>query len=437
MQQPFSFNPENPGSFKYQILNWLKKFKTFSLLDSNAFYSGKDHTSHPFYHSYDFLAAAGVKEEIILDHGNSIEQLKKFFTLNEDWLFGYLGYDLKNEIENLDSRNPDHLNFSELHFFIPNILITGKEDSFKIYTQTTIQTGKILEEIEKQESLKPETSETRDNITLKSRVSRKDYYQNVEKIKKNILEGDVYEINYCQEFFNSGEKIDPFQLYSNLTEINPAPFSCFLRFNDQYIISFTMERFLKKAGNKLISQPIKGTIKRGKSAEKDKALMKELQKDPKERAENVMIVDLVRNDLARSAKTGSVNVEELFGIYSFPAVHQMISTVTAQIRDEVHFLDTIKNAFPMGSMTGAPKVKAMELIEKYESTKRGVFSGAVGYITPWQDFDFNVIIRTFLYDQVKKYLSLPVGSAITFDSSPAKEYEECKVKIEKLRKGLA
>lgn len=198
-----------------------------------------------------------------------------------------------------------------------------------------------------------------------------------------------------------------------------------------------MERFLKKAGNKLISQPIKGTIKRGKSAEKDKALMKELQKDPKERAENVMIVDLVRNDLARSAKTGSVNVEELFGIYSFPAVHQMISTVTAQIRDEVHFLDTIKNAFPMGSMTGAPKVKAMELIEKYESTKRGVFSGAVGYITPWQDFDFNVIIRTFLYDQVKKYLSLPVGSAITFDSSPAKEYEECKVKIEKLRKGLA
>lgn len=190
-----------------------------------------------------------------------------------------------------------------------------------------------------------------------------------------------------------------------------------------------MERFLKKEGNKLISQPIKGTIRRGSEPTEDQALAEQLQNDPKERAENVMIVDLVRNDLARSSTPGSVQVEELFGIYPFPIVHQMTSTVSSRLRTECSGLDALKAAFPMGSMTGAPKIMSMQLIDRYELTRRGIYSGAIGYFTPEGNFDFNVVIRTLVYDASRQYASLQVGSAITYDSIPEKEYEECFVKI--------
>jgi para-aminobenzoate synthetase component 1 len=157
----------------------------------------------------------------------------------------------------------------------------------------------------------------------------------------------------------------------------------------------------------------------------------------KEKAENLMIVDLVRNDLARSSKTGSVKVEELFGIYSFSQVHQMISTVSSQIKETTSAVEAIKNAFPMGSMTGAPKVMAMELIEKYENTKRGLYSGAIGYFAPNSDFDFNVVIRSIQYNESKQYLNFEVGSAITYDSDANLEYEECLLKAQAMMKALA
>jgi para-aminobenzoate synthetase component 1 len=214
--------------------------------------------------------------------------------------------------------------------------------------------------------------------------------------------------------------------------LSKAPFSCYFKFDGKYLLSASPERFLKKQGSKLISMPIKGTARRGKNIEDDLALRRKLLADQKERSENVMIVDLVRNDLSRSSVEGSVKVEELFGIKTFPQVHQMVSTITGVLRDDVHFVDAIRNAFPMGSMTGAPKVRAMELIEQYEKSKRGLYSGAVGYITPEGDFDFNVVIRSLLYNSLNHYLSFHVGSAIVFDSAPEKEYEECLLKAKAL-----
>jgi para-aminobenzoate synthetase component 1 len=243
-------------------------------------------------------------------------------------------------------------------------------------------------------------------------------------------------MNFCQEFFVENLEINPLETYSKLIEISPTPFSVFYKNENKYLISASPERFLKKIGTKIISQPIKGTIKRGENAEIDLQLRTQLECDEKERSENIMIVDLVRNDLSKTAKQASVKVEELCGIYSFKQVHQMISTISSEIDQETHFVDVIKSMFPMGSMTGAPKIEAMKLIEKFEKTKRGLYSGAVGYINPQGDFDFNVVIRSILYNLDKKYLSFSVGSAITAKSIAESEYDECLLKTEAIKKVL-
>ena len=261
-------------------------------------------------------------------------------------------------------------------------------------------------------------------------MSKEQYLKCVYEIKKHIQRGDIYEMNYCVEFFAENTEIAPIQVYTNLNSISQTPFSCFYRNDTQYLMCASPERFIKKEGTKIISQPIKGTRKRGETAHEDQKLKQDLLEDAKERSENVMIVDLVRNDLSRSAKRGTVRVEELFGVYSFKQVHQLISTVSAELKEEIHFVDAIKNAFPMGSMTGAPKVRAMQLIEEFENTKRGLYSGAVGYISPSGDFDFNVVIRSILYSEQSKSVSFMVGSAITANSDAEKENEECLLKAE-------
>ena len=232
------------------------------------------------------------------------------------------------------------------------------------------------------------------------------------------------------EFFGKNPQFNPLLAFQKLNAQSPMPFAAFQKFNDKFLICASPERFLKKTDDKIVSQPIKGTIRRGKNLAEDNALKMQLQNSEKERAENMMIVDLVRNDLARSSTAGTVRVEELFGIYSYQNVHQMVSTVTATAKKGISFAEIIKNAFPMGSMTGAPKVSAMKLIEALEDTKRGLFSGAAGYITPNGDFDFNVVIRSILFDQSSGNLSFQVGSAITYDSIPEKEYEEVLLKAE-------
>jgi para-aminobenzoate synthetase component 1 len=269
------------------------------------------------------------------------------------------------------------------------------------------------------------------------RISKEEYIEQVKKLKHQIQLGNIYEVNFCQEFYAENVFIEyPFDAYFKLNNITKAPFSCYFHMDEFSIFGGSPERFLKKVGTKLISEPIKGTSKRGLSENEDNELKQALISDPKERAENVMIVDLVRNDLSKIAQKNSVEVEELCQIYSFETVHQMISRISCEVESTTKFTDIIRATFPMGSMTGVPKIRAMELIEEHESFKRGVYSGSVGYIKPSGDFDFNVVIRSLLYNQKNNYISCSVGGALTNLSDPEKEYEECLVKVKRILDGM-
>ena len=407
--------------FKQKALQWAQQYSTIAALDNNQ-YNNHRHQQD------EFLLAVGTKKEISVSE-NCFSSLQKFIEENVGWKFGYISYDVKNEIEKLHSKNPSQLNFPLLHFFIPEILIQLKGNEVEISSNEKPE-EKIFEEINAITLFGNHVSSFPE---VNSKMNENDYLRKVYEVKEFIRQGDVYELNLCQEFYCENYSCNPLQLYFQLNEKSPAPFAAFYKLNNKFLLCASPERFLSKERNKIFSQPIKGTIKRSEEESADKNLREQLFNSEKDRAENVMIVDLVRNDLSRSCKPGTVTVEELFGIYSYPRVHQMISTVSGELRTEVLATEAIKNAFPMGSMTGAPKIKAMQLIDELENTKRGLFSGTVGYFSPENNFDFNVVIRSIQYDAAKKYLSFSAGGAITIDSDAQNELEEVLLKTEAIR----
>ncbi|WP_255563699.1 anthranilate synthase component I family protein [Mucilaginibacter rivuli] len=401
-------------TFKTKALQWALAFDVFAYLNSNDFSDQ--------YSKFDTLLGVGIKQQLKCDTGNAFEQLETFRLANPGHLLGFFSYDLKNETEDLISSHPDHLQFPELYFFVPEHLILIKNGEIEIVSDNV---DKVLNEIEEQVLI---TNTTQPGLNIRSRFNRDEYIEAVKTIQQHIIRGDIYETNFCQEFYADDCAISPLEVFTHLNKISPTPFAAHFKLGDKYIISASPERYLAKRGEQLISQPIKGTAKRSADKTEDERLKAELKNHPKEQQENVMIVDLVRNDLTRAAKPGTVQVEELFGIYSFEQVHQMISTVTCTKDEAITDVQAIKRTFPMGSMTGAPKVNAMRLMEQYERSKRGVYSGAIGYFGPDGDFDFNVVIRTILYNAENKYLSFQVGSAITHTADAEKEYEECLLK---------
>uniref|UniRef100_UPI0037427F2E anthranilate synthase component I family protein n=1 Tax=Salegentibacter lacus TaxID=2873599 RepID=UPI0037427F2E len=342
-------------------------------------------------------------------------------------------------MEALSSKNQDGLNFPDLYFFQPQKLFLLKGDLLEMHYLKMLD-DEIEDDFTEISNLpltdNPQLT-THNPQPIRARISKEDYLKKVEKMLAYIQRGDIYEANFCQEFFAENREIEPFEVFQKLNEISGPPFATFLKLEEHYLLSASPERYLKKSGSKLISQPIKGTARRSPNAEEDLEIAQQLSKDPKEQSENVMIVDLVRNDLSKIAKKGSVNVDELCKVYSFKQVHQMISTVSAEIDDGIPPVEALRATFPMGSMTGAPKISAMKIIEELEETKRGLYSGAVGYFTPNGDFDFNVVIRSILYNSEKKYVSFSVGGAITAGSDPEKEYEECLLKASAMRKALS
>lgn len=424
MRNIYRYKAEDNTAFIKRMLLWSKAFDRSCILHSNGYESLK---SNYLYCDYDFIAGIGCREEIICNE-NAFDNLKAFNNRTNDYLFGYLSYDLKNEIENLSSDNLDNLNFPALHFFIPEYVFISKDGFIELHYHGDINPLKLIEEIENTDIV---FSKCESN--LQSRISKNEYLETISKIKSYIKRGDIYEVNFCQEFYDENADIDPFSVYQALKEISPVPFGAFYRLGDKYLMCASPERFLKKVDSKLISQPIKGTAKRGLTEEEDQAIINELQTNPKERAENIMITDLVRNDLSRSACKGTVHVDELCGVYTYPQVHQMISTISSKLRDDIDPIDAIKMAWPMGSMTGAPKVSAMKIIEELECTKRSMYSGSIAYITPEKDFDFNVVIRSLLYDTKTKYLSCTFGGAITMQSKAESEYEECLLKAKAIK----
>ncbi|WP_040253862.1 aminodeoxychorismate synthase component I [Psychroserpens mesophilus] len=431
MRRLTSVHISNPEIFKNQLLLWSQKFEEIVWLDSN-------HYKHS-YANYDAVLAVEAFTSIQTDYHDAFEQLKTYQTSTKDWLFGYLSYDLKNDVEALTSKNFDGLQFPELCFFQPKKLFLLKGNTLEIQYLNF-----VADEVEDDlqtitsavSSSTTEKSSEDQTIKIKLRIHKDEYFQKVHTMLNHIHRGDIYEANFCQEFYAEQTSIHPFEIYNKLNKISKPPFATFIRLYDKYLLSASPERYIKKEGNKIISQPIKGTAKRSLHKDEDFQLKKGLSEDSKERSENVMIVDLVRNDLSKTATKGSVKVEELCEVYSFKQVHQMISTVTSEIDDTMHPVDVIKTTFPMGSMTGAPKISAMRIIEELEETKRGLYSGAVGYFTPESDFDFNVVIRSILYNASEQYVSYSVGGAITAKSDPLKEYEECLLKAKAMREVL-
>lgn len=383
------------------------------------------------------------KKNIIFLNSNDKEKTNLFAVSDSDEKndrdnqFGFISYDYKNKIEQLTSNNLDGIQFPEKHFFAPEILFKIKNEKIEVSYQTTIYTkeaiGGIIKEIE---SILLDNQKNYE-VRVTPRISKEEYLKKVKLLKEHIQLGDIYEVNYCQEYFAKSVEINPVDIYFKLNQKSPTPFSCFVKCDDKYLMSASPERFIYKTGSKIISQPIKGTIKRGSSLQEDEDLKERLFNDAKERSENVMIVDLVRNDLSKFAKENSVKVDELCGIYTFPQVHQMISTISGEVEQNIDFEMIIDATFPMGSMTGAPKIRAMELIEEYEETKRGLYSGTVGYISSNGNFDFNVVIRSILYNKENNYLSFIVGGAITIQSDPEKEYEECLLKAKAMLEVLS
>ncbi len=412
-----SFYVDNIHVFKQQMLNWANRFGICCFMDS--------HDYNDQYHRHDCLAAVGNYKSFSAS-SDIFAQLNIFCSENDDWIFGHLGYDLKNEIENLQSSHTNKAGFSDIFFFVPEIVLSLKDNFISIHSlQTNPQL--VFDEIKAESCYRIEPS-LKKNIQLQSVLNKQEYIEAVQKLQQHILRGDCYEINYCQEFFAENILIEPVAVYQQLLDISPVPFSCFYKLENKYLLCASPERFLSRINNKIFSQPIKGTAPRNANAALDNIEKENLSKNKKEKSENVMIVDLVRNDLSKICVEGSVEAEELFSIHSFPQVHQMISTVTGLLKQDISFAEIIQATFPMGSMTGAPKRSAMQLIEQYEKTKRQLFSGSVGYISPQKDFDFNVVIRSIFYNAANRYLNYLVGSAITFYADAEKEYEECILK---------
>lgn len=404
----------NP-SLRQGIENWARHSRHFILLDS--------HHHQDAYGAHELLIAWGTKAL----YSGDFEGLHSFRLAQQDWLFGHLSFDLKNQLEDLESRHHDWLNWEALQFFVPQNVVRLIAGEFIVESWEYETAAEFLQSLPADEASKDFPP-----LQFKPQSERSEYLQDLLSLKEELQYGNIYEINYCTLFEAHGP-LDPLARFRELNAVHQVPFGGFYRDGDRYLLCFSPERYLRKRGNELISQPIKGTTARHPDPVQDAEHKAHLLSSEKERAENVMIVDLVRNDLSRTAARNSVSVPELFGLYSFKAVHQMISTVRSEL-DETKYTpeEAIKYSFPMGSMTGAPKLSALQLIDKHEHFRRGLYSGSIGYFDPQGNFDFNVVIRSIAYHSKKQYAQVAVGSAITIHCDPESEYAECLLKAEKL-----
>jgi len=420
----------NGHRIKEKLLQWSQRYREVIWLDSNNY--------HQVHSSYDAVLAVDAFTMLQTDATDAFDKLKEYQSRTKDWLFGYLTYDLKYDTENLKSNNYDGLDFPELFFFQPKKVFLLKNDVLEIQYLHFVDDELEVDyaEIEVIEDDEVEFEEEISPLKIKLRMTKDSYFERFQKIHNHICIGDIYEMNFCQEFYAEETAINPLKVYQKLNSISNPPFATFLKLNDKYLLSASPERYIRKKDTTIVSQPIKGTAKRSDDKVEDQQLKHDLGQDEKERSENIMIVDLVRNDLSKTAIKGSVKVSELCKVYSFDQVHQMISTVTAEVSHTKSPVEVLRTSYPMGSMTGAPKVSAMKIIEELEETKRGLYSGSVGYFTPNNDFDFNVIIRSILYNETNKYVSYSVGGAITVKSTAEAEYQECLIKAKAMREAL-
>ena len=418
------FKVENINDFKDKLLFFSKSKENVILLDSN---SRKN--------DYEFIFSYGKISEL-KSFDNSLDKLDNYIKQVDDWIFGFVSYDLKDEIEGFSSKNLKYFDVPNLSFFQPSTIWVFDGVELKALYFDEKELFDVWNQINKIH-ISCDSIKSNPNVELKCRLSKEEYIKKIKNIKKRIKMGDTYELNFCFDFFNDNIKINPENTFKKLNKLTESPMSVYYKDHHLHVLSSSPERFIKRNKKTIISQPIKGTKKRGKNIDEDVFLINSLKNSIKEKSENHMIVDLVRNDFSRIAKKGSVKVTELSKINTYKNIHQMVSTIEAQIENDMFFSTILKSTFPMGSMTGAPKIKTMKIIDELEETSRGIYSGAIGYIDRNNNFDFNVVIRTIIYDDKLSKISVNVGSGITFKSDPKDEYEECLTKIDALKKSLS
>jgi para-aminobenzoate synthetase component I len=426
------------------MLTWASPFNICCFLDNQGYQATRLQPGHPSDPPvgpatpppvFECLLAVGAVEHFTASPGRAFTDLQAWAADRKEWLFGHFAYDLATETEPSAPAAPpaDPIGFPALFFFVPEIVITLQQDSIRIGSLGPAPEA-IWQAIGATAPLQPAPQAP---IAFEPRFTPEEYLETIRALRNHILRGDCYEINFCQEFYAQTVSFDPWAAWQALSQVSPNPFSAFYRIDKRFLLCASPERFLKRTGTTLLSQPIKGTAPRvPDDAATDLRTGLALAESSKDRAENVMVVDLVRNDLSRICRPGSVRVNELFGIYAFPQVYQMISAITGESLPGLHWSEAIRATFPMGSMTGAPKNNVVRLIARYERSRRGLFSGTLGYVNPDGDFDFNVVIRSLLYREDTGYLSYQVGSGITYNSDPAAEYEECLLKAQGIRKAL-
>lgn len=403
----------------FNCLDFIESYqpKVFSFIDNNK---------------GDFIFGWDKDYDLFLNTFN-LEKFNQFEDKHQkDYIFGYVGYDAKNELlPNCSSKNKDIHQFPDSVFFTCKHVVIKRENEL-LYYGTNQNYALFL----KLSTFSVPKNDNQTQVDLDSSIKKQDYIQNVELLKSKIQNGDIYEANYCIQFYKKDTEVDGLQTYLKLRKNTKAPFSTYFKYNHIEVMSASPERFYKKDKLTILSQPIKGTAPRGNNEEDDKINKISLKNNPKEISENIMIVDLVRNDMSKLPNVKSVKTLELCKLYSFDTVHQLISTVKAEVKEDINASYIFKNLFPMGSMTGAPKISACQIIDEIESFKRSVYSGTIGYISPNNHQDFNVVIRSVLYNSNNKTVSVSVGGAITIKSVPEMEYDECLLKLKAISQSI-
>ncbi|MBX5438523.1 MAG: anthranilate synthase component I family protein [Thermoflavifilum sp.] len=386
--------------------------------------------SYPYTHGWQpapWMLAAGVLHEWKVQPQEAFHQLASFHARHHDWLMGHVGYPMSSYLWPDISRKSCLSGFPDIYFFVPEILILVQDNQVHIGIHgSATEAQHIFYEICHSQIRHPAFQ---NSLRVFPSLTRTQYLDILHHILQHIRRGDCYEMNFCQLFTAHPTNMLPAETFLQLP---PAPFSLCYRWHDAYLLCASPERYLLKRGSQVIMQPMKGTIARGRDQEEDAQQRFRLQNSPKERAENTIVVDLVRNDLSRTAIPGTVQVTEWMKIYSYPTVHQMVSTIRSEMDNAYQIGDLLATTFPMGSMTGAPKKKVLQLIDAYESWPRGIYSGATGYITPEGDMEMNVVIRSLLYTSPSGELFYHAGSGITCYSHPEAEWEECLLKTQQL-----
>lgn len=352
-----------------------------------------------------------------------------------DWWFGHLAYGYKDRVEDLGSRHNDAFDWPLSHWFVPRWVIEWREGEAWLHANASdAEAGVAFAETMHATSAEPWVDALPEWRTM---VDRGWYLGQADALLQHIQRGDIYEVNLCLAHEAQPAAFDPFRAFDALLLATAAPYAGFLRLGNRFALCCSPERFIAFDGNRMTGEPMKGTRPRGSTAGEDERLRAELAADPKERSENVMAVDVMRNDFSRVCVPGSVQVPELFAVRTQPRVHQLVSVVEGQRAAGCTPFDAVRAAFPAASMTGAPKISAMQLIDVHEAGARGLYSGAMGFFAPDGTGDLNVVIRTLLYDSASGRMSIPTGSALTAQCDPATEWEECMVKFNSIAHALA